>query len=496
MSIADGIRLATEWGQDRRARDESEQAARWRDEQQAQQRAEWERQQKARSSADSLMAEGIKRYEAAPQGIDPAFLTQYGLQRQLPQSGYARHQGFEPNMETPKAPAPSPARQRALDDMRAAQGIGGTQGLDFYRSARKQVDDEDRNSQFAQLHNAVLNAPPEKVAAFAKTYSDNSTAPGKLTQGKDGLMTLTLDGGENIPMNRAQVASYITGLYKMRQGDRTGLADIAAVSDKLSAATQNLWGRQKDVASAHNDAAYKANAMTNDNQRTANDGARLGLARKQADAQTKRAEQEDWAPIAVSEDGKGLTVYNRRTHAMRNEPLPEGVDAHGLFAKLTGSRGQQGPVAVPEDGKMFYHPQLGTVTYYAGQAVAKGGVPDAGVQDALKEAKYDVNLVNDAVRQGLLKADPNGRGVIDRDGNTYSYTDKDDAKALNAKLREIATRTLEGEEGRKRHGDSGALERRYPTPPRDTRFAAPGVTPYGLMPPTGYAVDPRRFQGK
>lgn len=495
MSVAEGLRIAGEWQRDALARDEARRAAAWQAEQQAQQRAEWERQAQARTAAEAYMDSGLRGYEGAPKSVDPSFLDQYGMRREVPQSSYAQRQGFTPNLEMPQAPAPSPARQRALDDMRGARTMGA-QGLEAFRAARRTVDDEDTNSQYAQLHNAVLNADDKAVAAFAKTYSDNSTAPGKLVQGKNGLMTLTLDGGENIPMNRAQVASYIVGLYKMRQGDRTGLADIAAVSDKLSAATQNLWGRQKDVASAHNDAAYKANAMTNDNQRTANDGARLGLAREQADAQTKRAEQEDWAPIAVSEDGKGLTVFNRRTHAMRNEPLPEGVDAHGLFAKLTGSRGQQGPVAVPEDGKMFYHPQLGTVTYYAGQAVAKGGVPDAGVQDALKEAKYDVSLVNDAVRQGLLKADPNGRGVIDRDGNTYSYTDKDDAKALNAKLREIATRTLEGEEGRKRHGDSGALERRYPTPPRDTRFAAPGVTPYGLMPPTGYAVDPRRFQGK
>lgn len=390
-----------------------------------------------------------------------------------------------------------PLPQGYVDQSKRAAGMARiASAKDLYAMG----DEQNKMKYFAQgqaISQWARSAPPEHLGQLAADISSDKRNAFKAAQGANGTWTLTPDNAAPIKLTKEQMADFLGSQHVYRNtGDESALKRIDSIHADLAAQVASANKYQVDVARIGNDAARTGNANANDNQRTANDNARLGLSRKQADAQLKRGEQEDWTPIAVSEDGKGLTVYNRRTHAMRNEPLPEGVDAHGLFAKLTGSRGQQGPVAVPEDGKMFYHPQLGTVTYYAGQAVAKGGVPDAGVQDALKEAKYDVNLVNDAVRQGLLKADPNGRGVIDRDGNTYSYMDKDDAKALNAKLREIATRTLEGEEGWKRHGDSGALERRYPTPPRDTRFAAPGATPYGLMPPPGLAVDPRQFQGK
>lgn len=119
MSVAEGLRIAGEWQRDALARDEARRAAAWQAEQQAQQRAEWERQAQARTAAEAYMDSGLRGYEGAPKSVDPSFLDQYGMRREVPQSSYAQRQGFTPNLETPQAPAPSPARQRALDDMRA-----------------------------------------------------------------------------------------------------------------------------------------------------------------------------------------------------------------------------------------------------------------------------------------------------------------------------------------------------------------------------------------
>ena len=278
--------------------DRNRERSAWEQEKQAQEREQWEREKTARTESQRLMDEAMRQRQT-PGALDETWLNQYGLtpQAQRPpveQSAYGMRSGFAPaqsappvegRFEAPVEPAPrqpapvNPAWQRASTMAGLARANGDYNG---FLNAQKTLDDVDNGGKVAQLHSAVMAAPPEKIASFAKTYSDNSTAPGKLTTGKNGLMTLTLDGGEAIQMNRVQVAQYVTGLYKMQQGDSTGLNDVAGVHEKLALATKDMWGKLKDVGALNSDTALKSNQMSNDNQRTANDGARVGLAKTAA----------------------------------------------------------------------------------------------------------------------------------------------------------------------------------------------------------------------
>lgn len=295
--------------------DRNRAAAAWADEKQARERGQWEREDQARTESRGYMDTAMRERIAAA-GLDPSFLTQYGLEPQQaapPQSGYGLRQGFAPprnaapmdgRVEAQRPaqaaqPAPvNPARQRGMTQMQLARTNDDYNG---FMAAQKSVDDADTGSKYAQLHTAVMAAAPEKIAAFAKVYSDNANAPGKLTTGKNGLMTLTLDGGETVQMSRVQAASYVTGLYKMQQGDPTGLNDIAGVSDKLAAATDKMWGRLKDVGASNNDVVAKGNAMRNDDARTGIASAGLAL---------RREEGNRTSPQNLKEfvDAKGNTV--------------------------------------------------------------------------------------------------------------------------------------------------------------------------------------------
>lgn len=394
--------------------DRNRERSAWEQEKQAQERAQWERETKARTESGRLMDEALGQ-RRDPATLDNTWLEQYGLTRQaqrppVEQSAYGLRAGFAPAQsappmegrvespvaQAPRQPAPvNPMRQRALTTMQMAKANGDYNG---FLAAQKLLDDADGGGKIAQLHSAVMGAPQDKITAFAKTYSDNSTAPGKLTTGKNGLMTLTLDGGEAIQMNRTQVAQYITGLYKMQQGDQTGLVDIIGVSDKLASATKDMWGKMKDVGSSNNDAVLKGNQMRNDNIRTGNDGARLGLARTATNKPNyvQLVDQDGNAQMvnanALPEKGGvlqlpagmkylkqrpevDLAAVERRAVALEGKPMP-GLSASGQARVYDADTAYQAAMQslYPQQG------QGGGALSATDQAIAnrqKGGAPSA-----------------------------------------------------------------------------------------------------------------------
>lgn len=445
MSFLEGWKLGEDIDNNQRREERQAREDKWANEERAQKRGLWERETQAREGANAYMDAGLKDYENAPAGVDPAFLKLHGLESQAPQSAYGLRQGFEPNMQTPQMAAPNPARQRAVDDMKYGRTVGGMEGLNTYRNARKQVDDSDMGSRHAQLHAAVLAAPPEKVAAFAKTYSDNSTAPGKLVQGKNGLMTLTLDGGEVIPMSRTQVASYVTGLYKMQQGDQTGLADIAGVNEKLAAATQHLWTKQKDVVSSNNDAVAKSNSMANDNQRTANSNASLGLSKERARA---AADAEKMGLVRQYQDpktGEVKEMYPVTTKSggitWEEVPTPAGMRPYSLSGKSGGTA----PMSkVEEAGTTYRDNRTGGIKIADGRGgfVAEDGVMPGDRAGALGKAKLPDNLI------GQLPWNADGTAVGFA-GKAYKVNDPADMRALRQDYERLSRSSIEVEEAQK-----------------------------------------------
>ena len=418
----------------------------WATEQRGQDRARWEREDKARTDSMGFMEEDMKTL-GTPSGVDPAFLAKHGLtpQRAQPQqTPYEARQGFGLSRsapapedrvsapEVPMAPAPmlvNPDRQRGMTVARLAKTNGDYNG---YLNARKQIDTADTSGRYAQLQSAIMDAPPEKIAAFSQTYSDNKTAPGKLTTGKNGLMTLTLDGGDKIQMDRTQVAQYMTGLYKMQQGDPSGMTDISGVSDKLAGAAEKMWLNMGNVAKLNNDVVHVTSQMANDSKRTGIAGAGLKLRREEI-ADRKKAEPNPELIakyndlMLQSEEAKDPKVRAELDQQMRRvaAQISTGMGKPMQVRGETGGKGLAPMSKIEEAGTGYRDNATGAVKYADGRGgyIAEGGVLPTDRAGALKKAGIPDNLAADI---------PWGRDgtTVGFGGQAYDVNDPADMRAL------------------------------------------------------------------
>ncbi len=361
--ISEGFSVGSNLMERKYARERQAREDAWNEERRARDRQDWTLADQARTESDGIMKSGLERVSPGPEPVD-GFLEQQGLgiQQSRPPQGFGGV-GNDPTVEgsgglpagiTPRYQAPpqapkaapgvaNPARQQALDMARLAQANRDYNG---YVKAMQQVQAADVGAQAAQIYQAALNATPEQLAKWSSTFSDNAHIAGKAKyDSKTGLTTIDMEGGGSVTMNKAQAATYVAGLWKLSKQDPSGLTDISSISDKLAASAKASFDKLHTVAQTNNDAAAKANSMRNDNQRTANDGARLGLAKSAArevspeiikkmnDIATEYETETDPAKRKLLEQQHRMLTAQAATQL--NEPMQLGIDRSAQPKTLT-----------------------------------------------------------------------------------------------------------------------------------------------------------------
>jgi len=169
------------------------------------------------------------------------------------------------------------------------------------------------------------------------------------------------------------LAQYAVGLWKQSKGDPSGLEDLARIDKSLADMADKAYGRVKDTVVNANDVALKGNQMRNANQRTANDGARLGLARAAQD-------RPDFAQM-TNDKGEAVFVDRRKIKS----------DSSGVAVMPAGIRPQKLPQTLSDQQKM------GLEAYYA---AVKNAPPQTQAEGDQLKALYGV--------QGLMGAPSGG----------------------------------------------------------------------------------------
>lgn len=291
--------------------------------------------------------------------------------------------------------------------------------------------------------NAILGASNDQISAIAKQYSDFGGTPGKMTVDKDGYTTLTMDGGDPIKMNRYQLAQFVNGMYKLKQGDASGNTDIAAINEQLAKAVGDMNTNMRGAAQVNNTATHnraqdeKAQAML------ANDNARLGLQRDQAKRERK---------------GDFVTLVNPETNETRQaDRLSMGVDASGFLKVPAGWQLQGDAKQQKVEPGLFRDGRTGTMYTVtdSGERVNQGGVDSSGFRKQLESSGLSKGEQEQVVllpggTHWALKSEVQSNG---NNANAYPVAELSTAQKL---IREMAVEQARIEEARKRGLQVGA----------------------------------------
>lgn len=119
-----------------------------------------------------------------------------------------------------------------------------------------------------------------------KDLSDTQRNGYKMEKGKNGYITVTVDEGKPIKMNREQATEWLSSRHVYNKtNDPTALARMEKIDKRLADQAKETYDRSIGAAGANNTATHYANS-------DANNAARLGLARDAAKNKTREMSQE------------------------------------------------------------------------------------------------------------------------------------------------------------------------------------------------------------
>lgn len=280
------------------------------------------------------------------------------------------------------------------------------------------------------IANHFDNADDAELDRIANTITQDKT--NKITSVRDpktGYFLLRSEEGTQ-RLNRKEMRDYL-------------IAKANGNLDEMSKAQESAMGRAEKDNGREVQMTAPNNQAISYGKRDDNDAARLGLQRDQMGLSKRARDAANWTPIGVSEDGKGLTIYNRETHQTKVQPLPPGTDAAGLFRKLTGASGAADKEfeKIPDDGTRVRDRNGNVLTYNEGLPLVAGGVPPSAQQKALSQAG-----IPDAVHS-LVTFRPGGRYVKVEgvDGN-FDITNTADMRELKLRVGELMSATVRDSE--------------------------------------------------
>lgn len=367
------------------------------------------------------------------------YLSQFGVQPR-PQVTPTYAPGVPTYMapgEAPSAPA-EPAQQGIAIGRQRLDGDTIAQLKSMAQFAKTPQDvaalnkayaDARRNQVQGAVTNAILQAPQEQLQAIAQQYSDFGGTPGKMTVDKDGYTTVTLDGGDPIKMNRYQLAQFVNGMYKLKQGDATGHQDISVINEQLSKAMQTHNAGINDAARTNNTAANgrevsRHNAATEATQAAAQ-RATEGYYRERTASERMGAAQY------VKDEATGETYAVVPTMGKNGLTMQKVSIGKGLKLEGRGAGTPSAPKKAAPEGELYTDPSTGQAMAADGLGgwipLDRSGNP-AGVFPSSRSSFLKQSGVPDSIAPSL-KWNATGTAV-GWDNKAYDVRDPADMKAL------------------------------------------------------------------
>ena len=270
----------------------------------------------------------------------------------------------------------------------------------------------------------------ELVGVFQESINANPGVPAMVDfdpKTRKYLVVSQVPGVPTQSLSRAEMLQSMMGLWEAGNGDyNAGIQAVVAGAKGQREIQDKNFERSRTMAQGNAGLYFEGRKADNDDQRTHNDGARLGLARDEA---KRRAEMEKMAGGRVRqyEDKDGniverfevMTPQGLESRAM---PMPAGLRPYN-------PKGQSAEVKLPEDGTRVRDARSGQVlTYTEGVPLLTGGVPPS--QREKKFAQLDLP----AAAERLVEWAPTGRHLRTADGMAYDITSRSDMDALRERI--------------------------------------------------------------
>lgn len=509
MGWAEGIKMGGQWYDDYQTQQRQKKEDAWVAENRDRKRGEWTQTDKANAVFDeesgSMMETvqggrpafnprvqlGLAEREApqTPNAIDAPTMPAPGAMPGAPMGAPAapmpaqRQAGLAPapapvgpaRAEAPPKQEVSPEQKQILSLMRVAQANRDMKGMAEGMQALRKLQIGKESSELAST---ILDASPKELNTMMGKVSLDPQNKFEIKADKNGYNTIVKLDGAQASLTRYELAQYFAAQHRLKNGDMSALDDIGRINKDLAAKVKEQLSQAKDMATTNNTAANHASDDRYKQGMLAVSQGNLGLARNRDKRANEREEKSDWAPIGVSQDGKGLVVYNKRTHETKNEALPPGTDAAGLFKRLTGAGGERA-------GKDEEVKPPGTIVKKAdGRLVRMGPLGEELDVHAPPPEKRDAILDNAGIPKALAAMaewDQAGR-VVKFNGDYYDSTNPEHLRELKAQL-EFAGSSQVNEREAGALPNQGRGVSRYPNSERERRFQerkTPQERGYGL----------------
>lgn len=216
--------------------------------------------------------------------------------------------------------------------MGLATAKGDLKELDTQRGLRKKMDVADEAKRLA-----ADPAFQQKALSF---IGDSEHFPVKVVKGKRDPKTGQL--------MTADTLEFDTGYkHTLKDGDVQRIAYGAALHNlgMPEEATKVFSQVNKELSAAVNTAndrvlkGYDFSSKAEDRVADNNRADQMLKARwAEVGVSQARVGQEDWSIVGATDDNKGLLRFNRRSGKTEVVKLPDGMDAKGMFDKITGHR--------------------------------------------------------------------------------------------------------------------------------------------------------------
>lgn len=270
----------------------------------------------------------------------------------------------------------------------------------------------------------------ELVGVFQESINDNPGVPAMVDFDPETRKYLVVSKVPGVPtqsLSRAEMLQSMMGLWEAGNGDyNAGIQAVVAGAKGQREIQDKNFERSRTMAQGNAGLYFEGRKADNDDKRTANDSARLGLARQEA---KRRAEMEKMAGGRVRQyedkDGNIVERFEVMTPQgldSREMPVPAGLRPYN-------PKGQSAEVKLPEDGTRVRDARSGQVlTYAEGVPLLAGGIPPS--QRENKFAQLDLP----AAAERLVEWAPTGRHLRTKDGMAYDITSRSDMDALRKRI--------------------------------------------------------------
>lgn len=268
----------------------------------------------------------------------------------------------------------------------------------------------------------------ELVGVFQESINDNPGVPAMVDFDPETRKYLVVSKVPGVPtqsLSRAEMLQSMMGLWEAGNGDyNAGIQAVVAGAKGQREIQDKNFERSRTMAQGNAGLYFEGRKADNDDKRTANDSARLGLARQEA---KRRAEMERLGTVRTMVDANGNTVevYAVTTPKgveWRQLDMPAGLKPYNPKAPTDGL------TTLPEDGKRVRTPNGQVLTYTEGVPLLAGGIPPS--QREKKFAQLDLP----AAAERLVEWAPTGRHLRTADGMAYDITSRSDMDALRKRI--------------------------------------------------------------